>query len=301
MQRRSHRLTAAGEAGLPQVILPGALDMVNFGPPATRWSDSHGRKFASHTPNATLMRTTPEENVEMADFIARRLNAATGPVAVSAAAAQLVYDARGEPFFDPEADAAFRTSLITRLAPGVGYAGRPPERPRNRRHGNRAAAGHDGRCCRQAGIVTARANRTTVLRRLRAQIEVGRSILAVGAGNGLVARCAEQAKTVAVVSTSYCRLHGHPSMVGNLPVGDANQIMLELGARGVIPATRALPVIGGVYRRSHARLRPAVRRDGPGGDSPASSTSPTVGHIETMASMAATWRRQGWGSGARSR
>lgn len=117
------RLTAAGEAGLPQVILPGALDMVNFGPPATVPERFHGRNLVSHTPNATLMRTTPQENVEMADFIARRLNAAKGPVAVVLPLRGFsAYDARGEPFFDPEADAAFRAALVARLVPGIRVA-----------------------------------------------------------------------------------------------------------------------------------------------------------------------------------
>lgn len=130
--------------------------------------------------------------------------------------------------------------------------------------------------------MTARADRTTVLRRLRAQIEVGRSILAVGAGNGLVARCAEQAGAdlAVVYNSGYYRLHGHPSMVGNLPVGDANHIMLELGARGVIPATRSLPVIGGVYgvdpTRDFDLLFDDMRRVGFSGV----INFPTVGRID---------------------
>jgi predicted TIM-barrel enzyme len=36
-------------------------------------------------------------------------------------------------------------------------------------------------------------------------------------------------------------------MVANLPIGNANEIMLELGGKSVIPVTRDVPVIGGVY------------------------------------------------------
>src|SRR5262249_27756237 len=53
-----NRLSAAGEMGVPQVVLPGAIDMVNFGPPATVPERFKGRIFTSHTPHATLMRTT---------------------------------------------------------------------------------------------------------------------------------------------------------------------------------------------------------------------------------------------------
>src|ERR1700761_2301386 len=59
------RLTAAGAAGLPQVIAPGALDMVNFGPPATVPERFSGRLFYEHNPTVTLMRTTAEEMAQL--------------------------------------------------------------------------------------------------------------------------------------------------------------------------------------------------------------------------------------------
>lgn len=65
----------------------------------------------------------------------------------------------------------------------------------------------------------------------------------------LVARCVEEAGAdlIVVYNSGYFRLNGLPSFVGNLPVGDANALMLELGHRSIIPATRSIPVIGGVY------------------------------------------------------
>ena len=92
-------------------------------------------------------------------------------------------------------------------------------------------------------------SRTEVLARLKAQIDAKSSLLVTGAGNGLMARVAEQAGAdlIVVYNSGYFRLNGHPSMVGNLPVGDANEIMLTLGSRNVIPVTRETPVIGGVY------------------------------------------------------
>jgi predicted TIM-barrel enzyme len=91
--------------------------------------------------------------------------------------------------------------------------------------------------------------RTEILIRLRGQIEARRSILVVGAGNGLVARCAEDAGAdlIVVYNSGYYRLNGLPSLVGNLPVGDANTMVVELGRKGIIPAVRNVPVIGGVY------------------------------------------------------
>ncbi|MBN8988925.1 MAG: Tm-1-like ATP-binding domain-containing protein [Rhizobiales bacterium] len=114
------RLSAAVEAGVPQVVLPGAIDMVNFGPPATVPARFKGRTFTSHTPHATLLRTTADENVAIAEFIAAKLNRARGPVAVVLPMRGFsAYDIEGGPFFDPVADAAFCTTLVAKLVPAI--------------------------------------------------------------------------------------------------------------------------------------------------------------------------------------
>ena len=53
--------TAAGRAGIPQVVSLGALDMVNFGPRDTVPEQFERRQLYQHNPTVTLMRTTPEE------------------------------------------------------------------------------------------------------------------------------------------------------------------------------------------------------------------------------------------------
>ena len=96
---------------LPYIGSVGALDMVNFGSPETIPERYRGRRLHVHNPQVTLMRTTAEENDRMGRWIGERLNAMDGPVrfflpegGVSA------LDAPGQPFWDPEADAAlFRT------------------------------------------------------------------------------------------------------------------------------------------------------------------------------------------------
>ena len=110
------RLEAAGSAGLPQVVLPGAIDMVNFGPRSTVPERFKGRQFVSHTPNATLMRTTVEENVLIARFIARKLNAANGPVKVVLPLRGFSdYSGEGGVFWAPEADQAFIAEIRNQL------------------------------------------------------------------------------------------------------------------------------------------------------------------------------------------
>jgi uncharacterized protein (UPF0261 family)/ABC-type branched-subunit amino acid transport system ATPase component len=97
---------------LPYIGSVGALDMVNFGSPDTIPERYRGRKLHVHNPQVTLMRTTAEENDRMGRWIGERLNAMDGPVrfflpegGVSA------LDAPGQPFWDPEADAALFRAL----------------------------------------------------------------------------------------------------------------------------------------------------------------------------------------------
>lgn len=110
------RLTAAGTTGLPQVIAPGALDMVNFGPPDTVPDRFGDRLFFEHNPTVTLMRTTEREMTELGARVGRKAAAATGPVEVFWPDRGVsALDADGQPFRDPAADEACRTALDREL------------------------------------------------------------------------------------------------------------------------------------------------------------------------------------------
>ncbi|WP_028060716.1 Tm-1-like ATP-binding domain-containing protein [Candidatus Solirubrobacter pratensis] len=106
------RLEAAGRAGLPQVVSLGALDMVNFGARDTVPPQFEDRNLYVHNPSVTLMRTTAEECAELGRRIARKLSRATGPTAlfIPLGGVSLI-DAEGQPFHDPEADAALFAAL----------------------------------------------------------------------------------------------------------------------------------------------------------------------------------------------
>jgi uncharacterized protein (UPF0261 family) len=111
------RLEAAGRAGLPQVVSLGALDMVNFGARDTVPPQFAERNLYVHNPSVTLMRTTAEECAELGRRIAAKLSAATGPVALFVPLGGVsMIDAPGQPFHDPDADAA----LFGALRSGVG-------------------------------------------------------------------------------------------------------------------------------------------------------------------------------------
>ena len=73
------RLTAAGSAGIPQVVSLGALDMVNFGPQASVPERFAGRQFFVHNETVTLMRTTAGENAELGAILGGKLAGARGP------------------------------------------------------------------------------------------------------------------------------------------------------------------------------------------------------------------------------
>ncbi|MCC8939118.1 ABC transporter permease [Bradyrhizobium sp. Arg68] len=106
------RFGAIVRSRVPYVGSVGALDMVNFGAPDTIPERYRQRKFHVHNPQVTLMRTTPEENERIGRWIGEKLNQMDGVVrfflpegGVSA------LDAPGQPFWDPEADAALFGTL----------------------------------------------------------------------------------------------------------------------------------------------------------------------------------------------
>ncbi|MGW0808591.1 Tm-1-like ATP-binding domain-containing protein [Nonomuraea sp. NPDC002799] len=101
------RLTAAGAHGVPQVVAPGALDMVNFGPRDTVPPAFADRLLHVHNPTVTLMRTTADEMRELGHRVAAKLRDATGPAALLVPRRGVsALDAPGQVFADPKADAA---------------------------------------------------------------------------------------------------------------------------------------------------------------------------------------------------
>jgi len=101
------RLSAAAEAGIPQVVVPGCLDMVNFWNLETIPDKYKDRKFYRHNPNITLMRTNVEENRTLGQIIAEKLNRCRGKAALFLPLKGVsMLDSPGGPFWWPEADQA---------------------------------------------------------------------------------------------------------------------------------------------------------------------------------------------------
>lgn len=108
-----HRLEAAAQKGVPQVVSCGALDMVNFlGPFDAIPARFKARHFHIHNANVTLMRTTPAECAELGRIIAEKLNTATGPTTLFVPLRGVsALDHEGASFYDPVADAALFDAL----------------------------------------------------------------------------------------------------------------------------------------------------------------------------------------------
>jgi uncharacterized protein (UPF0261 family) len=112
------RLDVIAETGVPYVGSCGALDMVNFGAKATVPAQFADRLLHVHNPEVTLMRSTAAENVAIGEFLAAKLNALTGPVRFLLPEGGVsMIDAPGQPFWDPDADAALFETIEQHVVP----------------------------------------------------------------------------------------------------------------------------------------------------------------------------------------
>jgi uncharacterized protein (UPF0261 family) len=111
-----NRLEAAAKHGVPAVVVPGCLDIVNFHAPQSVPERFAGRLFHYHSPRITLLRTTPEEASAIGRRVAQKLNASTGPLTVLLPLRGVSsLGAPGFAFHHPKADSALFQSLRSAL------------------------------------------------------------------------------------------------------------------------------------------------------------------------------------------
>ncbi|MCQ3804995.1 MAG: Tm-1-like ATP-binding domain-containing protein [bacterium] len=114
------RLRTASRVGAPQVVAPGAIDMICLGPLATLPEEFRNRTFQAHNELVTLVQTTAEENYRMGETVVERLGyprtAASVLVPMKGFSG---LDIENGPFHDPEAVEAFVEGVRSWRAPNV--------------------------------------------------------------------------------------------------------------------------------------------------------------------------------------
>jgi uncharacterized protein (UPF0261 family) len=106
------------------VIVPGCVDMANFGAPSSvpaKYREAK-RLFYEWNPSVTLMRTNAEENRQMGEIFARKANAAKGPVDFLVPLRGVsMLDGDGQPFCDRAANQAMFDAIRKTLRPGIPF------------------------------------------------------------------------------------------------------------------------------------------------------------------------------------
>lgn len=118
------RLRTAGRMGYPQLVVPGAVEVINFGSIDTVPAHLRDgtRPLVQHNQQVTAVRATRDELARVAEEIADRLNGSIGPTMVVVPTAGFDSYATGDgPFADHDADAAFVELLRTLLRPDIPF------------------------------------------------------------------------------------------------------------------------------------------------------------------------------------
>jgi uncharacterized protein (UPF0261 family) len=114
------RCLAAARAGVPAVLVPGCVDMANFGGAPTMPARYKDRLLYEWNPNVTLMRTNVEENRRIGEMLANAANQSTAATAIRLPLKGVsMLDSEGERFWDPEADAACFNAIRKNLDSNV--------------------------------------------------------------------------------------------------------------------------------------------------------------------------------------
>ena len=118
------RLSAPGGRGIPHLIVPGCIDMVNFGPLETvpqKYRDAK-RQLYEWNPAVTLMRTNVAENRQLGEVFATKANAAPTTTAFLIPRRGVsILDGDGQPFCDRDADEAMFGTLREHLNPAIPF------------------------------------------------------------------------------------------------------------------------------------------------------------------------------------
>jgi predicted TIM-barrel enzyme len=104
--------------------------------------------------------------------------------------------------------------------------------------------------------------REFILKRFRDQVAQGKPIIGGGAGTGLSAKCEEIGgiDLIVIYNSGRYRMAGRGSLSGYMPIGDANQVVQDLG-REVLTVVNKVPVLAGVFGSDPFRSIPLLLDD----------------------------------------
>mmetsp|Transcript_41056 Transcript_41056/g.60252 ORF Transcript_41056/g.60252 Transcript_41056/m.60252 type:complete len:725 (+) Transcript_41056:13-2187(+) len=260
--------------GVPTVMSVGACDMVNFGNVTTVPPKFQDRNLLVHNPEVTLMRTTPEENKKIAEFIAKKVNKSIQPfVLLLPEGGVSIVDAPGMPFHDPDADKVLFDSLESLVDQNENrLVVRVPHAINDQAFAD-IAVKHFCELMTKAGTTVERASteeaattetsrlvvpkfingptpgpRDKIIPQLLEVIQSGKPIIGAGAGTGISAKfeAAGGADLIIVYNSGRFRMSGHGSLAGLLPFKDANAVMLEMGEEILPLLKHKTPMLAGV-------------------------------------------------------
>ncbi|CAI9110823.1 OLC1v1010912C1 [Oldenlandia corymbosa var. corymbosa] len=276
----SSRFDAMIEKKIPMVLSVGALDMVNFGARDSVPSHFQQRKIYEHNKQVTLMRTTADENIKIAAFMAEKLNKSSSKVRICLPEKGIsALDAPGKAFYDREVtgtlinevqklvqtnddrqvkvfpyhinDEEFANALVDSFLEIC-------ENSKDDRHGGASYESIRDIQDDVPSISYSLSNfpnakpetlkRTyDMLEYLKHEIKMGRPIIGAGAGTGISAKFEEAGGVDLIVlyNSGRFRMAGRGSLAGLLPFADANAIVLEM-ANEVLPVVSKVPVLAGV-------------------------------------------------------
>ena len=114
------RLEAAGRAGIPQIVAPGASDMIDLQSWAPLPAAYRGRPYHAHNRLLASVTSNAEERCHVAGVVARKLAAATGPTAFLLPLQGIqAWDKQGEALHDPATHQAYVDAYRRLIRPPV--------------------------------------------------------------------------------------------------------------------------------------------------------------------------------------
>ena len=114
------RLEAASKKGIPQLVVPGKLDIVSFSVARGIPQRFEGRRPWMHNPDLGVIRLNKEEMTLIGEVVAEKLNKTIGPTAVIIPKRGLsAYGTGWEDFYDAEANSALFEVLQRSLKPEI--------------------------------------------------------------------------------------------------------------------------------------------------------------------------------------